>query len=108
MSTGYTDRGLGIGDLSIGVSTAGLQTYKDGLRASLLTTVSEKIDNIDAINTELNRGWQGVSRDKFDVKFQGIRDMIKQDLAGEYANLEARLDELAYDYIKQDQNMIAD
>ena len=104
----YTDRGLGINDLSIGVSTSGLQAYLDELRASLLTEVESKIDDYTTVKSALDKGWQGVSRDNFETNFQEMREKVKEDLRLEYSNLHARIEELAYNYVQQDKNMIVD
>lgn len=103
----YEDKGLTIDNLEIGVSTAGLEGYLDLLEANLLTEVANKIDDIESVTTALNAGWQGVARDRFDAQFATMREKVKADLQLEYANLVARLQELANDYIAQDQNMIA-
>lgn len=104
----YDDKGLKIQDLSIGVSTKGLQTYKDKLEVELLDTVETKINAISGVTKALDRGWQGTSRDRFDAQFKAIRKKIIADLKDEYKNLEKRIDELAYNYVKQDMNMIID
>ncbi|MBE6155825.1 MAG: hypothetical protein E7164_03605 [Firmicutes bacterium] len=102
----YEDRGLGIGDLTIGVSTTGLENYKAGLKAELLTTVEEKINDYSAVKSALDKGWQGVSRDNFERQFENMRKQVIEDLRLEYANIEARIEELANKYIRQDQSMI--
>ena len=104
----YEDRGLGIGDLTIGVSTTGLETYKASLKASLLNTVAEKIQDYSDVKSALDKGWQGASRDAFETRFENMRTKVIEDLQAEYRNLEARIEELAYNYIQQDKNMIVD
>lgn len=103
----YESKGLAITDLEIGVSTEGLEGYLAKLEADLLTSVATKIDDITNVTTALDAGWQGVARDRFDAQFTAMREKVKTDLQAEYANLVARLQELATDYVTQDQNMIA-
>jgi uncharacterized protein YukE len=104
----YTDHSITIDNLDIGVSAAGTEAYLENLKASLLTEVSTKIDDVEAITSALNSAWQGESRDKFDARFEKMREDIKSDLEAEYNDLAARLSELTNSYLHQDSNMILD
>lgn len=105
----YTDRGLGIGDLSIGVSAGGTEEYLANLKTELLTNVSSKIvEDYKAVKDALDRGWQGQSRDKFDMKFEQVKTQLIADLEAEYNDLERRINEITENYLNQDKNMIID
>lgn len=103
----YTDRGLAIADMTTGVDVKGLSTYKETLRAKVLTAVSIKINDVSAIESALNSAWQGESRDAFDALFKEKREAIIADLEAEYRDIENRLDELANDYLSQDKALLA-
>ena len=100
------NRGLSIDQLTIGVSSAGVETYIDRLKAKYLESVKSKIDDITEMERAFDKGWQGVSRDRFEELFRRARNDIKWDLNEEFASIRARLNELAYDYLEQDEKMI--
>lgn len=104
----YNDHGLGIDNLDIGVSTEGAANYFEELRADLLTSVQNMIDEVGEVENALNKGWQGVSRDKFDAQFKASREALKNDLAREYADLVTKISDIVESYINQDKNMIID
>ncbi len=100
---------LGIGDLDIGVSSSGMNTYKENLKTQILTTMSENLDTeYQNIVTAVDGGWVGVSCDRFKEQLQAEIDLIKSDLTAEYNDLDARLSELANYYYNQDENMIGE
>lgn len=97
---------LQMGDLTIGVSKAGMDSYIENLKLEIITNTIQKMDNIQAIEAAINKGWQGESRDKFLTLFKKQRDLIKEDLKKEYKDLEFRLQELEASYYKQDKEML--
>lgn len=99
---------LGIDSLTIGVSHAGMDAYRDALRMEILQTTRDLIDDVADVETSINNCWQGVSRDRFLEAFQQTREQIKNDLDAEYNDLDARLSELEYAYYQQDSNMIVE
>ena len=103
----YQDRGLGIESFDVGVSTLGLESYISDLKLTLLENVLEMIDEVSSVNTALDAGWQGVSRDRFDEQFRRAREDLKTDLTREFADLQYKLIQMQQSYIEQDQNLIA-
>lgn len=100
---------LGMDSLSIGVSTSGMDTYREQLKADLLDKTVEKLNaELDAILQVINTGWQGVARDRFEKQLRDMCDKIGADLSAEYADLSARLDELQAFYFEQDQKLIVE
>lgn len=98
---------LSIDVLDIGVSKQGMEQYMEALKIELLDSVKEKLNTeFDAIMIEINKGWQGSSRDRFEEKFRKQIGHIKNDLEDEYKDLSARLVELANFYYKQDESML--
>lgn len=101
-------RDVGIDGLSIGISSQGMDEYIEVLRISLLQNVKEQIDDVTELETKINAGWQGQSRDRFLNLFEQSRNNVKDDLEAEYNDLVARLVELQQNYFAQDANMIQD
>lgn len=102
-----TTTDLGIDSLSIGVSSEGMTAYKEKLKVDLLDKAVEQIEQAYSdVMTEVNKGWQGVARDRFEQQFKTMCENISADLAAEYADLSARLDELQAYYFEQDLNLI--
>ena len=97
---------ISINELSTGVDSDGMLSYIEDLKAVLITETIGKIDNIDAIDTAIKNGWQGVARDRFLTDFADARTSVKEDLEKEYKNLNYRLDELQSQYFQADLNMI--
>ena len=104
----YNDHGLGIDNLDIGVSTRGASEYFQSLQAQLLTGVETIVNDTEAVIAALDKGWQGVSRDKFDQQFQAAREQLLMDLRKEYTDLVTKIGEVVESYINQDKNMIID
>ena len=97
---------VGIDDLTIGISAAGMEEYKKNLKAYLLTQSVDKINDTSTLEAAINNGWQGASRDVFMEKFNQMRESIVNDLSKEFDDLSARLEELEEDYFAQDNKMI--
>jgi hypothetical protein len=60
----YSDN-LNINDLSMGISSGGMERYKEQLKADILLETINKINDVDAIIESINGAWQVKSRDKF-------------------------------------------
>lgn len=99
---------LGIDSLTIGVSHAGMEAYRDALKMEILQTTKDLIDDFSDVESSINSCWQGIARDRFLNVFQQTREQIKSDLEAEYNDLESRLSELEYAYYQQDSNMIVE
>lgn len=102
-----TTTDLGIDALSIGVSASGMEAYKERLKVELLDDAVKQIEQAYTdVMTEVNKGWQGVARDRFEQQFKTMCENISADLSAEYADLSARLEELQAFYFEQDLNLI--
>lgn len=98
--------GVDIADMTQGVSKAGMQTYIDSLKISLLDEVKSKLEDVGAIQTAVDAGWQGKSRDKFFEMFEKSINEIEDDLEAEFKDLNGRLNELANNYYSQDNDLL--
>lgn len=106
MNTGFD--GLGIDSLSTGISAKGMEGYKESLRADLLITSKEKINNFSELQLALEKGWQGASLDKFKTQFTETAQKICDDLDKEYQDLENRLSDLETAYFNVDNNVMGE
>jgi len=97
-----------LAEMTEGLSAKGMEAYLEALKANLLVKVADTLDTTDELEAAINKGWQGVSRDKFMTQFNTAIKNTKEDLAQEYADLVNKLSELAQSYYAQDANMIMD
>lgn len=97
---------LGIDSLSTGISSIGMENYLETLKANLITSTVEKLNNITEIETAIDAGWQGVAKERFMTQFETLRQSVSTDLEKEYQNLVNRLNELEEQYFQADINMI--
>jgi len=97
-----------LGEMTEGLSSKGMEAYLEALKANLLVKVGESLDETTALEAAINKGWQGVSRDKFMTQFNKAIEATKEDLVAEYYDLVNKLSELAQSYYEQDANMIID
>lgn len=97
---------VGIDGLTMGVSTQGMQQYREDLRMELLEQTKEKLEDVGEIQTAVDAGWQGEARDKFLIDFGEAIRSIEEDLVKEYNDLDNRLQELEQNYFTQDKNMM--
>ncbi len=97
---------LGIGNLDVGLSIAGIDEYLNSMKVNLLASTEELLDNVASVEQAINAGWQGMSKDKFLEDFMVARSTIKNDLALEYEDVVARFQELKNNFMYQDQIMM--
>ena len=93
---------LGIQDLTTGISTSGMQAYREELKSSLLLSSQEKLRSLQEVETALNEGWQGTAADRFKTQMNATVEKICEDLQKEYADLENRLIDLESAYFNAD------
>lgn len=104
MKTGSSN--MDIGDMTEGISAKGMEEYIESLKAYLLVETTKIINDTSALESAINAGWQGQSRDKFIEKFNEARSAISDDLKKEFKDLNNRLAELQINYFAQDSKMI--
>lgn len=97
---------LGIGDMTIGASREGLETYIEDLHLTAFQEVVNEIDNVTDFETAVNNCWQGESKDRFLSHFAEMREVVKSDLEAEYQNLENKIRELVYGMLSLDSSGI--
>lgn len=97
---------LGIGELSTGIDSKGMDSYLESLKAELITKTAEKINNITDIQGVIDAGWQGIAKERFMKAFETQREAVITDLGKEYANLLTRLSEVQTEYFQTDMQML--
>lgn len=95
-----------IDTMTEGISKQGMTQYIEDLRIDLLNTVKEKLEAVGEIQSAVDAGWQGKSRDKFFEMFEKSIEIIEDDLEAEFKDLQSRLNELANNYYKQDSDLL--
>ena len=104
------DRSLGFGTvadgITEGISSGGMEDYLGKLQIDLLQSVSKALWEVQDLETAINKGWQGVSRDKFLEKFNSAIKATEEDLHDEYRDLVNKLSELSQNYYEQDAKMM--
>lgn len=86
---------IGIGDITIGYSVTGAQTYLTDLNAKAITETKEKLGDIESVRVALERGWIGQAQlnyvanlQKSIITVQNTLDTLKETLDTQFANLE--------------------
>lgn len=102
----YEDRSQELTTMTEGISAVGMQNLHDSIKARLYEGVIQKLEETEEIQSALNKGWQGESRDKFLNEFSRGIDMVKSDLHKEYIDLAHKLGELTEYYYETDKEMI--
>ena len=98
--------GVDIADLTQGVSRKGMQLYKSQLYRHLVEQVRYKLEDVSAIQTAVDDGWQGESRDKFLADFEANIRTVDAQMESAYSALFARIVELTSNYYKQDRDLL--
>ncbi len=94
---------LGIGDLSIGVSKAGMQSYIDNLSDQIFNRTGRDLtDGYSYLESVISDGWQGVSRDNFIKDFKENLNQIIKNIDVQKKNFETELTTLMNNYFNID------
>ena len=98
---------LGIGDLTIGVSRAGMEQYREDVKLEMFdNTISVLREHFNDVKKEIDTAWQGVSRDRFVESMNKKIEDICSDLEQEKIDLNNRLIELEDNYFNEDEGLI--
>ena len=88
------NNGLGIGELTHGVSTNGAYEYLDGINTQALEHTIEAVQDTAAVKAALQRGWQGNSEAAYErnldsavMEVTQAIDMIKKGIESEISDL---------------------
>lgn len=89
-----------------GLDIQGMRNYIDYLKVKVLDEVIKQLKSISSVQTAINRGWQGQSRDKFLKQFESQIENTETELKKEFADLETRMNDLARSFYNQDADML--
>lgn len=95
-----------IADLTQGMSRKGMGHYNFQLYRHLTVLVRDKLEDVSAIQTAVDAGWQGESRDKFLADFEANIRIVEDQIREAYDALYARIVELTSNYYKQDRDLL--
>lgn len=98
--------GVDIADLTQGVSRKGMDMYSNNMYKELVEQVRYKLEDVSAIQTAVDAGWQGESRDKFLADFEANIRIVENQIKDEYYALDARIIELTGNYYRQDRDLL--
>lgn len=100
---------LNIKDLDYGWSHSGVEQYMADLKLYMFDNVQKAIEEGQKnVILALDKGWSGVSREKFDQLFKAKCEELIKAISEEYVDLKSRIADLAYNYAEQDAQMIKD
>lgn len=98
---------LSIGDMSTGMSTAGMEQYLENIKAGILTKVTSQLDTAsEEIIKVLRTAWVGPSEQRFETLLTDTVDDLKTELTAEYDALASRISELENNYVNQENALI--
>lgn len=98
--------GVDIADLTQGMSRHGMVMYSHNMYKELVEQVCYKIEDVGTIQTTVDAGWQGESRDKFLADFEANIRIVEDQIRDAYSALHARIIELTSNYYKQDRDLL--
>lgn len=93
-----------IGDMTVGYSGKGMNSFKASLKEMLVDEVEESLEKLEeTVKDNLSNCWTGDSKDKYVKKLSNQIESVVDELKDEWKDLSARLTEVAYFYKAQDQ-----
>lgn len=102
------NRDMSFDEVSEGFSKQGLEGYVDYLKLKVVDVVTNELRTVNDINSAIDKGWQGKSRDLFLQKFDKLIEQTCEEIEAEFGNLVSRMSELAQNYYEQDAKMLED
>ena len=102
------NRNMDFDGVSEGVQKSGMESYMEFLKFEVLDKVIEKLEEIDMIQSAIDDGWQGKSRDAFLTKLGNQINQTEESIRREFYDLNNKLSQLYQSYHTEDQNMLAE
>lgn len=93
-------------NVSEGLDIDGMNNYIKFLQLDVLQKVIDQLEKTQGIQSAINLGWQGKSRDKFLTKFEEQIKATEKELTNEFEDLKTRMNDLARSFYTQDENML--
>lgn len=100
---------LSIGEMTTGMSAAGMEQYLENIKAEILTKVTSQLDTArDEIIKSLRTAWVGQSEQRFETLLADAVEDLKTELNAEYNALASRIRELENNYFNQENALISE
>lgn len=98
--------GLGIGDLTVGVSANGAWEYYDNLNTGAIQKAREAVLNTNDVKTALQAGWQGQAELNFEKNLDSASHVVDNELQTISKAIESLISDLVEDWANQDKQMV--
>ena len=98
--------GLGIGDLTHGVSSSGAWDYVDGLNTKAINGAITVLQNTSAVKTALQNGWQCAAEANFEKNLDSAVNTVVETLEMIKNNVESLVSDLVEDMAMQDAALV--
>ena len=99
-------RDMGFHGVTEGVNRAGMEAYMEYLKVEVIDKIVEALGQVEEMQTQINQGWQGRSRDVFLAQFNNTIANTSNEIQAEFSNLADRLSDLYQSYFEQDAKML--
>ncbi len=97
---------IGISEMTIGVSSQGVEDYSESIRVEVLQNLSQTLDEeVAKVKTSLAQAWTGESEQVFEELLDKQVTVIKEDMESEYNDLNKKLVNLIGYYKNQDKKL---
>lgn len=108
MSLNGTSDGLTIDQMSIGVSSAGVEKYLENLKTDCFDKAIADLEKTSAIQSQLDAGWQGNAKIVFTEQMNESIQQLKEALESEYSSLEVQIRNIMNDYYTIDNSLMGE
>lgn len=98
--------GLGIGDLSIGVSVKGAYDYLDGIKTKAIGKAIDALNDTNNVTQTFQAGWQGKAEANFEKNMYNATQTITKELELIKTNIESLVAEMIEDWANQDEQLV--
>lgn len=83
--------GIGINDLSVGVSYTGVSHLLADIKLDMVTNAKKDLEDFKEVENALRKGWQGDDCDKFIKNFEKMEKEIENKLDEFYKSIEKQM-----------------
>ena len=98
--------GLGIGDLTHGVSASGAWDYVEGLNTGAINNAIKTLQATNNVKATLQQGWQGAAESNFEKNLDNSVNTVVETLELIKNNIENLVSDLVEDMANQDSAMV--
>lgn len=99
--------GLGIGDLTIGISADGSREYLDEINRIAIRETQDALNDLSGVTSALQAGWQGAAEANFEKNVITAIKSVCKALEQLKANLDSQFAELVENMAEQDNKLVS-